>query len=311
MAYDSSLVDGGIERLVETYDNAPALIFSSAYPFVTSSDKGYVLKRPDLPLYMMDRSPESGRVKDIKRLKELKKSKWILVGEQLQINLQSLELMDEAALVLKLSDGSPLKAGGYSTDIPSSASMIGSQAHNSINRLTGTTGEPPFAPFTLDHTYYLPGLQMVIFALFNEAMVELEKVTEGLRRIGSFGFGKDSSTGKGRFNVIGSYEIEKPCFEGAHGIYCLGPCLPKAGTFNDVYYKPFVRFGRHGDRLATSSKPFKNPVLMADEGAIFLSVDTHTLGEPYFGQSVTGVSDAMDKAVTQGYSICLPVKTEQ
>jgi CRISPR-associated protein Csm4 len=78
-----------------------------------------------------------------------------------------------------------------------------------------------------------------------------------------------------------------------------------------MYFAPFTRFGRHGDVLAKSSNPFKNPVIMADEGAIFMPADLdRTMNKPYIGTAVTNISKAEPNAVTQGYSLYIPVIVE-
>jgi len=74
-----------------------------------------------------------------------------------------------------------------------------------------------------------------------------------------------------------------------------------------MFFAPFTRFGRHGTQLLHKGKPFKNPVVMADEGAVFLPKPGDIPKTPYIGQAVTGISKAMPEAVAQGYSLVLPL----
>lgn len=69
--------------------------------------------------------------------------------------------------------------------------------------------------------------------------------------------------------------------------------------------------GRHGDRLSVSGKPFKNPVIMADEGALLFPHDmAAALARPYLGAAVRGVSKIQENTVHQGYSLYIPVRLE-
>ncbi len=60
-----------------------------------------------------------------------------------------------------------------------------------------------------------------------------------------------------------------------------------------------TRFGRHGNVQATAGQPFKQPVLMAQTGAVFSGAvsDGH-----YVGQGITGISKSQPQAVQQGYA---------
>jgi CRISPR-associated protein Csm4 len=77
-----------------------------------------------------------------------------------------------------------------------------------------------------------------------------------------------------------------------------------------MFFTPFTRFGRHGDVLAKSSNPFKNPVIMADEGGIFIPKSHESFTKPYIGRAVMNISKAEPRTVMQGYSLYLPVNVE-
>jgi CRISPR-associated protein Csm4 len=89
--------------------------------------------------------------------------------------------------------------------------------------------------------------------------------------------------------------------------YTLAPCVPEKDTFVEMFFTPFTRFGRHGDVFAKSSNPFKNPVIMADESAIFIPKSRESFNKPYIGRAVIDISKAEPRTVMQGYSLYLPV----
>jgi len=132
-------------------------------------------------------------------------------------------------------------------------------------------------------------------------------VMKGLKRIGEFGFGRDASTGMGRFRVNGVKELAIPELDKATAYYTLAPCVPEKGSFSKLFFNPFIRFGRHGGDLARSGNPFKNPVVMADEGAVVFPAQGAKPTMPYIGRAVEGVSKSEDATVVQGYAPILPL----
>jgi len=89
--------------------------------------------------------------------------------------------------------------------------------------------------------------------------------------------------------------------------YTLAPSVPEKGKWKEHFALPFTRFGKHGAEMVLSGKPFKNPVVMADEGAVFIPKENHVPDKPYIGSAVTDLSLAEPGTVTQGYSIYLPI----
>jgi CRISPR-associated protein Csm4 len=184
------------------------------------------------------------------------------------------------------------------------------QPHNTINRQTLTTGEDPFAPYTQEVHFYFPGTELAVFVLLDEAATDIDRVAVGLMRMGQTGFGRDASIGLGRFQVLHHRELTLSRLPEANALYTLAPCVPARDSFAEAFFVPFVRYGKHGDRLATSRNPFKAPVVMAAPGAVFVPQDSRAASRPYFGRAVTGVSRAEPKTVVQGYAPVLPLQLE-
>jgi CRISPR-associated protein Csm4 len=306
VAYDPGLVRNGLDEQISRYAETPFVVFSSAFLRLESAGKVlYALKRPDLPLSWLFPSHEKPRSLFVREMKENKKRKWMLIGPELQITtlgarcLLDSELMDEAC---KSADAETSWTSSQQLLLPSR------RFHNTINRLSGTTGSREFAPYTQDVYYYGKGLTLVIFVLLDPAVTTIEAVKTGLTRMGLVGFGKDASIGLGRFSVVGSRHLPLPDHRDCTGMYCTAPCVPKHDSFHEAYFLPFVRFGKHGDAEARSHNPFKNPVIMADEGAVFIPKEREAFSRPYWGRAVMDVSLSMPNAVVQGYSPWLPIR---
>ncbi|MCX7725053.1 MAG: hypothetical protein N2042_07405 [Thermodesulfovibrio sp.] len=308
--YDEKIFGKSIEKLLSDYETNPFLVVSTAFPKIA---EGYALKRPDMPLDMLFEIEKYDEREIIKKRKELKKKKWMYVEKNTSLNsLRSDNLyLNDEQLLNKLATSSDLTNQRYLSKKDINSIVIDfTQPHNTINRLTGTTGEDQFAPYGVDQKVFMPEIEIVIFVALRED-ISIDSVKEALNRIGKSGFGKDASTGLGRFEVISHDEInlnyigsEKP-----NACYTLAPCVLSKDAVKDIFFSPFIRFGRHGDVFAKSGKPFKNPVIMADEGAVVV-VEDNIFNKPYIGSAIRGVSKAQSKTVTQGYSLYIPVKVE-
>ncbi|MBW1730593.1 MAG: hypothetical protein JRH08_13985 [Deltaproteobacteria bacterium] len=308
-AWDSSLVEGGIDRQLVVYHERPFVIFSSAVPKLKSENEKLVcaLRKPALSPPLETFSDSKRRMESLKKRKEEKKRQWVIyeygsgcirAGNMRALNDEELFERCQRAEdeIDRASFWGPRRFHLYTT-----------RSHNTINRLSSSTGEPPFAPYNIQVGCYMPGLELVIFILLEESVTDIERVTKGLERMGEFGFGKDASTGMGRFEVKDTKELEIPKRDNAHAFYTLAPCVPEQGRFERYFFTPFVRFGRHGGDLARSENPFKNPVIMADEGAVFIPAEGIDFDRPYIGKAVRNVSKAEPNTVVQGYAPYLPL----
>jgi len=266
-----------------------------------------------MPLFMLFPSREGDCLARARKGKEDKKKKWMLVDRDLNISTRTTPFVDDKQVVQRILNSLPQEERRRIVQLreePQGFVREVLQPHNTINRQTWTTGTGDFAPFTTSYACYAPSMKLALLALLDEAATSIENVLEGLRRIGLSGFGKDASTGKGRFQVEAWAELTPPEVPDANACYCLSPCVPVPNSFEQVFFAPFIRYGRHGDRLASSSRPFKNPVIMADDGAVFIPKDPSVFKRLYWGCAVTGISKIQPGAVMQGYTICLPMKLE-
>jgi CRISPR-associated protein Csm4 len=311
-SYDVSLLNGGLDKWLDVYSSNPFAVFSSAVPrLVLGSDVWYVLRRPDFPVSWFYQDQSQDRSTAIDARKNIKKARWLAVKSGPLLDWKNAELWTDSHLQKQCQTDMTSDMQCQLTHLESvEFETIFSQPHNSINRLTGTTGTGMFAPYVKTIRHYYPETRLAIFALVDEDATDIERICRGLERIGAFGFGRDASTGLGRFNILKSKEIELTNPIDANACYMLGPSVPLPDSYKNAWFSPFVRFGRHGDRLATSRNPFKNPVIMADEAAVFQPADQNGFTRPYFGTAVKGVSKAQPNAVTQGYAPYLPFRLE-
>ncbi len=301
-AYDDTLLKGGLKHWIDQYPDKPFLIVSSAFPqVIDASETIYALPRPAVPQGWIDTDDTNDCAERLKSRKEKKGRRWLLVGEDLQITLDWDHLVDDQTLSRRIASAMGMK----NTDCRFIRQHT--RSHNTINRLTNTTGKGFFAPYSMDNFVYLPGMELVVFALAEEEALTEKNLLTGFERIGAFGFGRDASTGLGRFGIGECEELTLPRPENPGALLALGPCVPGADEYDRAWFQPFVRFGRHGADLLHTGRPFKNPVVMADEGAVFRPKTREQFSRPYLGRAVTNISKAQPEAVCQGYSPVLPM----
>lgn len=179
------------------------------------------------------------------------------------------------------------------------------QPHNTINRLTNTTGSGPFAPFAWEQIWFAPGATLECYAVFDESRVNEKNVHQWLQAVGARGFGRDTSAGLGKFDAAiagGATPPGAPERE-ANAFLTLAPVAPQGGAWRSdrCFYKPFTRFGRHG---GASSDPYKAPLLLAQSGAV-LCPAPFVPSALYLGQGLGGPARPISRGpatVHQGYA---------
>lgn len=300
IAYDRTLFNKSIEELVEEYNDKPYCIVSSGFPVIKTNDKyTLVFRAPSLP-------PEklfAGQIRDVKEYmkerKKFKKKRWmILEGAAGSLKNANYYTDDE---VIKLLPGQQI--GGILKEF--------AYIHNSIQRTSYTTSAEGFAPYSVYNFCFHPELYTGVIICTDKEF--LNSIEEALRRIGRSGFGRDASAGLGKFEVIEYFDLDLKAMgsKEPNALYTLAPTVINPDDFKDCYYIPFIRYGRHGDILAKARNPFKNPVVMLDEGAVLVSQNRQLFDRPYIGISLKGVSIALETTVHQGYSPYIPVLLEE
>ena len=173
-----------------------------------------------------------------------------------------------------------------------------SVVRNAINYKSSTTGGKGFDPYGEDETALS---EQEIYFLVSDAF-GLDELKEAFALLSGMGYGKDSSIGKGRFEV-GEF-TELPDSESASTFMALSPFAPSNLQNETLFYEPFTRFGKSGAARA-NTHPFKKPILLADCGAVIHFAEKKVLH--YVGQAIVNIS-SYDDTVHQGYAIVLPIK---
>jgi len=314
IAYDGSLCNIPMKEAIKMYPERPFSVFSSAYPRLkTTSAWFYALRTPALPLEMLFTMPDE-KVEMLKKRKDYKAKRWMLVEKGKRINsFRDAQFVNDHELFERFIANASMKTRKALRQSGASRFAFNfTQSHNTINRITGTTGEGGFAPFAVGQVVFAPESELVVFAGIDEEMISTKQLSLAFERIGATGFGKDASTGLGRFKIGTVEEIDLESMGNAtpNACYTLAPCVPQKNCFNEVFFLPFTRFGRHGDVFAKSENPFKAPMLMADEAAVFKPKKSDVFKKPYIGMPVSGISKTEPGTIAQGYSLYVPVKME-
>lgn len=276
------LGESRLEALLEGYTNdKPFLVVSDAFP------AGYI-PMPSLPkqywkLSEVQQSPSAR--------KDLKKRRWL----------------PRSALAAPLAEWLEWHAKADILPVDTE-----SRPHNSINRATNATGTGAFAPYTVEQVWYRAGQQLDIYLALDDARLTPAELESLFGYIGATGFGRDASTGLGKFTVEGvtsGWDI--PEIADANAWLTLAPCAPQGLVWDSkhCYYKPFTRFGRHGDTAAITGQPYKTPILLAETAAV---LPPQRFESRLFTGRGLGGDDSLSKAIKgtvhQGYAPVIAIR---
>lgn len=187
------------------------------------------------------------------------------------------------------------------------------QPHNTLNRLSGSTGTGEFAPYTQQQTFFAKGQQMEIYLVLDKTCMPLETLQKLLTAVGLQGFGRDASIGLGKFTLNAIEPYQFALNRDANAGLTLAPCAPQGQAFDadKSYWRVITRFGRHGSSYALAANPFKTPVLLAATGALFSGGKSSS--EPFIGQGLGGsglISKVEPGTVQQGYAPVIAISME-
>jgi len=275
-----------LEALLEGYAESPFAVCSDAFP------RGF-LPRPALPPHRFERVDEER--------KRIKKRKWL--------PLEAVSLPVRQWLSQCKTDSEAAAVAGDTEYL----NEWHAQPHNRIHRQLGTTHGSEFAPYTQQQIWFGPGIRLDLWIIHDPERIHQDELTDCLNDIGLTGYGRDASIGLGKFDIEAATDEPLPHAPDADTCYTLAPCAPQ-GLALDAgrsFYAPFTRFGRHGDRAVLGGKPFKNPVLLADTGALL--TPEHLPDAPLIGRGLGGageLSKTIPATVQQGFAPCLFVNLE-
>lgn len=272
-----------LDKLLEDYSSSPFMVISSGFYY----EKGrYLLPKPLCPdsLFL-------GRLPSPQEQKDLKKSLFICLYEDETLNISGDSIEEELT--------------GENSSVHSSL-----RQHNSISRITNTTGAGEFSPFYRKSFIYKDTGFLCVFAAIDEEKVSKEILEKIFYNLGKTGFGKRASSGYGHFEVVSIKE--SPLWDDLPSypwLYALSPFVlskEEQQNINRFYFQVITKYGKHGDIKAKSNKPFKKPIIMADTGSIISLKSSFNKEKPFIGSAVKNISYMDSKTVAQGYALCLP-----
>ena len=186
---------------------------------------------------------------------------------------------------------------------------VATVTQNTIHRITGTTGSGVFAPRQVEQMTFARETLLDIHLVLDTHKLTLADILEALSDIGQSGFGRDASTGLGKFEVVSAVE-RNDAPNDSTDFMTLPPCAPDVSKLDAsrCWALPMTRFGRHGSVLAASGKPFKRPIMLARTGAVLRLLSGPALfhGVGLGGQDAP-ISIAMPATVHQGFAPILPI----
>ncbi|MBN2717701.1 MAG: hypothetical protein JXX14_17760 [Deltaproteobacteria bacterium] len=299
LANDPELAATSLDILLADYAKKPFLVVSSGFSMTAANQHAtFLAPRPNLPASSMINGAGMTRLEKQQKAKFLKRMRWIQVDTE--------KWLSHGKSVLDLQPDRPSSTNLFNTDMLMQTEL---RQHNTINRLTQTTGKGQFAPYQVAGTRFAKNVRLCVFAYLNTEMLSPEALNIAVARIGAFGYGKDASIGMGRFEVETFKEIQWPLLnEKATGLYTLSPANLCDWDTSQTFSTPFIRYGKHGDRMATHGNPFKNPVIMADEGAVLARcplLENSTV-PGVVGAPANHISISMPSAICQGYALGIP-----
>lgn len=279
--------DAALNRLLDGYTQGqPFAVIGDPFP------TGH-LPRPTLPLHFLGLNAS-----DPKMRKAIKNRRWI-AANALSVPLSEWHQHARSEIDVAEAIGLPKDVSLWKNQI---------RGHNSLDRRTGTTGtDSGFAPFERELTWFHPQLNFELPILLDTERLSPQDCQQLLARIGQSGYGKEASSGAGKFEISDLTPWQPPCPSQPNSWLTLAPCAPQGDKWQPLrsFYSIHVRFGRHGDAAVKSGNPWKNPLLLAEMGAL-LTPQEFDPERLFVGQGLTGISRAIPTTVHQGYAPVLP-----
>jgi CRISPR-associated protein Csm4 len=267
--------EGRLRELLDGYvDGRPFLVVSDGFP-------SGLLPRPTAPDFVLGLA-----VVDPARRKLVRSHRWLPAGGAGQPITRWMDTLTASDAVRPLV-----------------------LTQNTINRYTGTTGEDQFAPRQVDRSFFCAKARVDVYTVIDER-ISADALHQLFTDVGNHGYGRDATTGLGKFEVEQPVEASR-AQRASHHWLTLAPCQPDPDQLvaDGCFYKPLTRFGRHGNIAALTAQPFKRPLLLIATGALLRSREPahwvfHGCG---LGGSANRVSDVIPDTVHQGYAPVLPL----
>ena len=268
-----------LERFLKKYDaDSPApVLFSSAFL------SGYI-PRPTLPPLSREQAQEFvkkhfgtdkasifeglTKIKSWGKLRSIKINHWKALKDSYN---------DEMLYDLLLNEDT--------SDDGKKDIVLELSAHNMISRETGSVPSEGGGLFTREKIWYDLDILLDLYVLINDATMKAVVDNFLTQYLPQNGFGADKSLGMGVLDISRDENFNSDDFEvsSANALMSLSlSAFPDMVSYR-AFYRLKAKFGKLGGDFSVTSptggdtKPFKKPVLMYEEGAVFIgnhSLDT-------------------------------------
>lgn len=298
-------------------DGAPPLLLSDPFP------EGY-WPLPHLPRP----TPEQER-KLLEKLRGILKSELVKHlydekdGENRNTPPNEIEAFDILKWMYKLSflpdEGFHALCGGLSTEavfhwfldnecgspkLPKETVV----AHNTISRLTGTTGQEGALFFTKE--WHVNPFEPPVFRLLAaSAQYSGERIKDLFERALEGGYGKYKSRGKGKVSVESVSPALLPAASKPNAVLLLAACAPAADDPAEGFWKLQTKIGKLGGDWAVGPHPsgvhdpYKKPLILLTAGSI-LKTDSP---RPFYGRLVQNIHRHFSEVRHYALAPALPV----
>lgn len=188
------------------------------------------------------------------------------------------------------------------------------QPRNSLNRLTNATSKGEgFSPYTVSQYWFSRDAVLDLHVRLDCSRLAAAELADALVAIGQSGFGKDANVGLGKFDIDAPRATTLASPNHPDAWFTLAPCAPQGLPWNArrCFYRPFTRYGRHGDLAVHFGAPFKSPLLLAATGALLSPRAEADWTRGWIGQGLGGngaLSRVLTATVHQGYAPAIPVR---
>lgn len=233
----------------------------------------------------------------LQRDKTLRKAAFIPVADFLEMRAS----LSEAGLLTRLRQRTIAKDRAEQAQLRQRSrplSLTVRQAHNTIDRLTGTTPAAGGLYFMDEEWRRDAAAELDVYVAGEMVSAELQALFD---TVGEFGFGRDASLGRGRFTA--TVEPADPRLFAHDGNRLLSL---SHGVLTDnmaaSFYKRYTHYGKLGGLYAGGERsPFKYPLLLTRPGATFSPADAGP-----FGALLSGVHPHHPEIRQNAWHFCLP-----
>jgi CRISPR-associated protein Csm4 len=180
--------------------------------------------------------------------------------------------------------------------------------HNTINRLTGTTGDMDSFFFTREY-HISPAEPPVFHLLAGSACYGAGQIKDLMTAGLEAGYGKYKSRGKGKLTVETVKPAALPAAENPNAVMLLANCAPAETDPACGFWKLTTKFGKLGGHWAVGPhpggihNPFKKPLVMLSAGAVLNTESPR----PFYGRLVKQIHADFPEICHYGLAPAIPV----